>query len=122
MAAMYCRLCRRPVEARRHIGLGTVILAVCTGGLWLVAIPFYSKRCFICGSASVSASAPVAGAAGGAVTVSAERLAELEKRLGFAEGELETTTAELDRVRTERDFYHKLLEDPARRKDRPGTA
>jgi hypothetical protein len=41
----------------------------------------------------------------------------MEKRLHFAESELEATTAELDRVRTERDFYRQLLEDPARRQE-----
>jgi hypothetical protein len=121
MPAMYCTLCRRPVEARRHVGAGTIILAVVTGGLWLVTIPFYAKRCFICGSAAVSVTPP-GGPAAAPASLSGERLAELEKRLGFTEGELEATVAELDRVRTERDFYRNLLEDPARRKDRPGTA
>jgi len=119
MSAMYCALCRRPVEASRHIGPGTVVLAVITGGVWLMAIPFYAKRCSICRSAAVSATVPGPGTAtpGG---LPPERLAELERRLSFAEGELEATTTELERVRTERDFYRKLLDDPARRKG-PGN-
>jgi hypothetical protein len=42
---MYCALCRRPVEAGRQVGVGSVVLAFLTGGLSLLAIPFYAKRC-----------------------------------------------------------------------------
>jgi hypothetical protein len=49
--------------------------------------------------------------AGGATTPAAL----LEQRLGAAEGELESTQAELERVRTERDFYRQLLGDPTLR-------
>ncbi len=45
---VYCCLCNRPVQARRKIGIGTLILVLITGGLWLFAIPFYRKRCPIC--------------------------------------------------------------------------
>ncbi len=45
----YCEDCRRKVEARRRIGVGTLILALLTGFVWVVAIPFYSKRCPVCG-------------------------------------------------------------------------
>jgi hypothetical protein len=114
MATMYCQLCRRPVEAKRQIGVGTVILAFVSGGLSLLAIPFYAKRCCICRSAAVTKSLPEAGVAGtGPLTP--ERIVELERRLTFAENELEATTSELDRVRTERDFYRQLLGDPAKR-------
>lgn len=115
MATMYCALCRRPVEARRHIGVGTVALAFATGGLWLIAIPFYAKRCSICRSSAVSV-APPGGGAPESGDPSSRRLAELEQRLSFTQTELEATTSELDRVRTERDFYRKLLDDPTRRK------
>lgn len=54
MATMYCNLCKRPVEARRNIGLGTFILALLTGGISLIFIPFYAKRCQICKSDAVS--------------------------------------------------------------------
>jgi len=50
MATKYCVNCDRVVEAKRVIGAGTIILAVCTSGLWLLAIPFYSKRCPMCKS------------------------------------------------------------------------
>jgi hypothetical protein len=45
---MYCHLCNRPVEAKRQIGIGTLILVLITGGLAIIAIPFYPKRCSIC--------------------------------------------------------------------------
>ena len=48
MATKYCVNCDRVVGAKRIIGAGTIILAVCTGGFWLLAIPFYMKRCPIC--------------------------------------------------------------------------
>lgn len=48
MTIKYCNLCERAVEAKRVIGVGTLILCVLTGGLWLFTIPFYSKRCAIC--------------------------------------------------------------------------
>lgn len=44
----YCTLCERNVEPRRKIGVGTLILFLLTLGVWLIAIPFYLKRCPIC--------------------------------------------------------------------------
>lgn len=34
---------------RRKIGVGTLIMVLLTGGLWLVMIFLYQKRCAICG-------------------------------------------------------------------------
>ena len=48
MAVKMCMHCDKKVEAKRHIGIGTIILLVLTGGLWLLVIPFYKKRCPIC--------------------------------------------------------------------------
>ena len=48
MATKYCVNCDRVVEAKRQIGVGTLILAIITAGFWLLAIPFYSKRCPMC--------------------------------------------------------------------------
>jgi hypothetical protein len=104
------------VDAKRHIGVGTVVLLFASGGLWLVALPFYSKRCPICSSSAVT-TFPVDSEAAHPGISSPEAIANMEKRLHFAESELEATTAELDRVRTERDFYRQLLEDPARRQE-----
>lgn len=36
------------VEGRRNIGVGTLLLVLITTGWWLLAIPFYKKRCPIC--------------------------------------------------------------------------
>jgi hypothetical protein len=109
---MYCGLCRRAVEARRQVGVGTAILAVFTAGLSLLAIPFYPQRCSICKSAAVFTKAPDGEPVANA---SATRLGALEQRLRVAESELETASAEIDRLTTERDFYRQLLGDPATR-------
>ena len=50
MACKYCKLCDRPVEPKRQIGIGTLILVFITALVWVIFIPFYSKRCPICGS------------------------------------------------------------------------
>lgn len=115
MATMYCALCGRPVEARRHLGPVTILFAVMTAGFSLLAVPFYPKRCSICKTTAVSDTAP-----GGAKVSSSPapyaRIAELEQRLVHMESELESSNTELDRLRTERDFYRQLLEDPGRRR------
>ncbi len=111
MAAMYCTLCDRPVEGTRHIGPGSMVFAVLTAGLSLLAVPFYRKRCPICKSAALSLTAPD----GSRIAIgpgSLARMKELERRAQFAEAELESAHDELSRVRDERDFYRKLLEDP----------
>ncbi len=54
MATKYCDHCQRPVEARRQIGVGTLILVLLTGLIWLIFIPFYTKRCPICKGISLS--------------------------------------------------------------------
>lgn len=113
MATMYCALCRRPVEAKRHIGVGTLILAVVSFGVSLLAIPFYKRRCCICRSAAVSASPRDAGIGTGPPAQG--QLTELRSRLSATEAELEATGTELERLRTERDFYRQLLEDPTLR-------
>jgi len=113
MATMYCALCRRPVDARRQVGVGSAILAVFTAGLSLLAIPFYAQRCSICKSAAVSAIGPDGRPLG---DVPAARLEAAEQRLSLVEGELDSANAEIERVSEERDFYRKLLGDP-----RPGA-
>jgi hypothetical protein len=121
MATMYCALCNRPVEANRQIGAGTVILAVFTAGLSLLAIPFYHRRCSICKSTALHATPAEAEARG--ATGSVARIAELERRLGLVENELEAANVELRRLTAERDFYSQLLSDPNRRGTtrEPGT-
>jgi hypothetical protein len=114
---MYCALCRRPVEGKRQIGAGTIVLAVITGGFWLIAIPFYSKRCSICKSAAVSKAMPDGRSIAATATATA-RVEGLVQRLSITEGELESTRDELDRLRTERDFYRDLLGDRVHEVDR----
>lgn len=118
MATMYCALCRRPVDARRQIGAGTIVLAVVTGGMWLVAIPFYRKRCAICRTAAVSDAAPD-GTPLFQLTRLPDRLSAVEQRLRLTEVELETASGELDRLREERDFYRDLVREPPGRRTGP---
>lgn len=113
MATMYCALCSRPVEARRQIGAGTLILAVFTAGMSLLAVPFYPPRCAICKSTALYASPQEAEARGAAGPFA--RLADLERRLGLVEDELEAANVELRQLKAERDFYGALLADPNRR-------
>ena len=107
MATMYCGLCRRAVDARRHVGVGTVALTVLTGGLWLLAIPFYARRCSICRTAAVSPSTPDGRLLAGAP----DQHHDVERRLGLARERLEAATDEIERLRVERDFYRELLGD-----------
>jgi hypothetical protein len=116
---MYCALCGRPVEARRQIGVGTVLLAVLTVGISLLAIPFYPKRCSICRSSAVSATNPDAAGKPGDVVA---RISELERRLSLTEGELESANIEMEKLMSERDFYRKLLDPAAREKPRDDDA
>jgi len=122
MATMYCALCRRPVEAKRQVGAGTIVLGLVTAGLWFLAVPFYRKRCCICRSTAVSATMPDPEDASRSLSPAAfsksvqTRIAELERRLGLAETELEAATTRLERLDTERDFYRQLLEDPEARR------
>jgi hypothetical protein len=49
MEMVLCRNCKKLTGYKRAIGIGTLIAVVCTSGLWLIAIPFYPKRCIACG-------------------------------------------------------------------------
>ena len=44
----YCNICNRNTNVKRHIGAGSILLVLITGGLWLLALPFYRKRCVFC--------------------------------------------------------------------------
>lgn len=50
----WCDLCRRNVEPKRKIGAGSLIAVLVTFGWWILAIPFYKKRCPICGGTHLS--------------------------------------------------------------------
>jgi len=58
MVMLFCRNCKKLTGFKRALGVGTVILLFLTGGLWLVAIPLYPKRCVACGSDDFALSAP----------------------------------------------------------------
>jgi hypothetical protein len=111
MATMFCALCRRPVEARRFVGVGTAILAVFTAGLSLLAIPFYARRCSICRSAAVSMTDPDGRTVGDAT---AAEVAALERQLRLARGEMEAANAEIEHLTEELDFYRQLLPEPGK--------
>lgn len=45
----HCKYCDRPVDFKRKIGFGTIVMIFLTGFIWILAIPLYRKRCKICG-------------------------------------------------------------------------
>lgn len=50
MKVRYCPTCGKDTGHQRRLGFGTFFAVVLTGGLWLLALPFYPKRCIVCGS------------------------------------------------------------------------
>jgi hypothetical protein len=44
-----CPGCVRLTGFKRNLGIGTLIMIVLTAGFWLLLIPFYPKRCIVCG-------------------------------------------------------------------------
>src|SRR5437870_7138445 len=58
MTVKYCQLCKRPVEAKRRISVGTLLAVLFTGFTWLLALPFYRKRCPICRGIALSDTSP----------------------------------------------------------------
>ena len=48
----YCLHCERQTVHKRRIGRGTWAAVILTGGLWLLALPFYAVRCVDCGGES----------------------------------------------------------------------
>jgi hypothetical protein len=49
MQIAYCPSCGRNTGHRRALGAGTVLRTLLTGGLSLLAVPVYGKRCIVCG-------------------------------------------------------------------------
>jgi|GEM_PF-6618762 hypothetical protein len=49
MKVLYCPVCEKPTGHQRKLGFGTLFAIILTLGWWLLAIPFYPKRCSICG-------------------------------------------------------------------------
>ena len=54
MSIKFCDLCERNVEAKRKIGVGSLILVLVTAGFWIFVLPFYQKRCPICTGTQLS--------------------------------------------------------------------
>jgi len=52
MIYVYCPNCRKKTGHKRVLGLGTVLGSIATLGLSTWAIPFYPKRCVVCGRKS----------------------------------------------------------------------
>ena len=49
MQMIECPNCGKLTGFKRNLGFGTFLMVVITGGLWLLAIPFYPPRCITCG-------------------------------------------------------------------------
>jgi hypothetical protein len=49
MEMIFCPNCAKLTGYKRALGLGTFFAVLLTAGLWLIAIPFYPKRCITCG-------------------------------------------------------------------------
>ncbi|MFZ0319644.1 MAG: hypothetical protein WAL56_11005 [Candidatus Sulfotelmatobacter sp.] len=49
MEMIFCPNCGKLTGFKRALGFGTFFAVLITGGLWLLAIPFYPKRCITCG-------------------------------------------------------------------------
>lgn len=49
MGMAFCPSCKRETWYKRNIGVGTLLAALATCGFWIFVIPFYKKRCKVCG-------------------------------------------------------------------------
>jgi hypothetical protein len=49
MEMIFCPNCGKLTGYKRALGFGTFFAVLLTAGLWLLAIPFYPKRCVTCG-------------------------------------------------------------------------
>jgi hypothetical protein len=49
MQVAFCANCGKHTGHKRSIGVGTALGALVTVGLSLLAVPFYPKRCIVCG-------------------------------------------------------------------------
>jgi hypothetical protein len=58
MNTAYCPKCTQETGFQRKLGFGTFFAVLITGGFWLLALPFYPKRCNICGGDSSQAEVP----------------------------------------------------------------
>jgi hypothetical protein len=49
MEMIFCPNCGKLTGYKRALGFGTFFAVLLTAGIWLLALPFYPKRCIICG-------------------------------------------------------------------------
>ena len=49
MDVKYCNICNEERGFKRHLGWGTFFMILLTAGFWIIALPFYPKRCIVCG-------------------------------------------------------------------------
>lgn len=49
MTFKHCSSCQTNTGWKRHFGFGTMVACLITSGAWLLALPFYPKRCMRCG-------------------------------------------------------------------------
>jgi hypothetical protein len=59
MHVAYCPTCKQKTGFQRKLGFGTFFAVLITIGLWLLALPFYPKRCNICGNDAMQAGPPL---------------------------------------------------------------
>lgn len=52
MKALFCSNCQKYTGFKRNWGFGTVVMIILTFGWWILLLPFYPKRCTICGTKS----------------------------------------------------------------------
>jgi len=48
----HCTNCGKKTGHKRSLGIGTIFAVLLTSGFWLLAIPFYPKRCIVCGQSA----------------------------------------------------------------------
>jgi TonB family protein len=49
MQMLQCVNCAKLNGFKRSLGVGTVLMVLLTAGFWILAMPFYPKRCIVCG-------------------------------------------------------------------------
>ena len=54
MDYLFCPNCNSQRGFKRALGFGTLFIVVLTIGVWLFAIPFYPKRCIVCGQSKTA--------------------------------------------------------------------
>jgi len=72
MEISFCQNCGKNTGHKRALGAGTILGAVVTGGVSLLGVPFYGKRCVICGLTAEQAAQVTSKQSSGRVTAADE--------------------------------------------------